>query len=331
MLVGQLDVLDLVGGEGGDLGQFFIHAHGLVGRDAPGHDRFDIGGVEVHDVVVLCVLVRSHGFPVGHGLLELVRSGGVLAALDVIKGGLVGIHVAHARPALDGHVAYRHALFHAHGVEDRPAVLVGVANAALYAQFLDDVKRHVLGGDAGFQHAVHVHAAHLQGVHGQALGGQNVPDLGGADAEGQRAEGSVGGGVGVAAGDGHAGLGQAHFRADDMNDALQARVEPEEGDAEFLHVFLDGAHHLLGLVVGEGPGLALGGHDVVHGGEGAVGIGHLQALFRHHVEGLGAGDLVDEVQADEKLVLAGRQFVHYVLIPDFVVQGSFAHFKTSSI
>ena len=68
-----------------------------------------------------------------------------------------------------------------------------------------------------------VTAIHRRPQLGQRLGGQHVLDLARADAEGQRAEGAVGGGVGVAAHDGHARLGEALLGADDVDDAL-ARV-----------------------------------------------------------------------------------------------------------
>jgi hypothetical protein len=45
---------------------------------------------------------------------------------------------------------------------------------------------------------------------------------------------------------------------------------------------------------------SIGGHDVVDGGEGAVGNSP-SARGREHAEGLGRGDLVDEVGADEEL------------------------------
>ena len=57
----------------------------------------------------------------------------------------------------------------------------------------------------------------------QGLRGHDVLDFAGADAEGERAEGSVGGGVRVAADDGHAGLGEAELGADDVDDALVGR------------------------------------------------------------------------------------------------------------
>ena len=55
---------------------------------------------------------------------------------------------------------------------------------------------------------------------GKALGGEHVLDFGSSDAEGERAESAVRAGVTVAAHDGHAGLGDAKLRADDVHDAL---------------------------------------------------------------------------------------------------------------
>ena len=53
--------------------------------------------------------------------------------------------------------------------------------------------------------------------------------LGGADPEGQRPEGAMGGGVGVAADDGHARLGDPLLGTDDVDDALAGIVQPVEG------------------------------------------------------------------------------------------------------
>ena len=65
----------------------------------------------------------------------------------------------------------------------------------------------------------------------QALGCQDVLDLAGADAESQRAKRTMGGGVAVAANDGHARLGQAQFRTDDVHHALVVAVQTEKADA----------------------------------------------------------------------------------------------------
>ena len=73
-------------------------------------------------------------------------------------------------------------------------------------------EHEVLGRDAGGQLAVHGDGDRLRAALGEGLGRQHVLDLAGADAEGERPEGAVGGGVGVAADDGHARLGEARAR-----------------------------------------------------------------------------------------------------------------------
>ena len=88
----------------------------------------------------------------------------------------------------------------------------------------------------GWQPAVDAHLAGLGLALEQALGGQDVLDLAGADAEGQGAEGAVGGGVAVAAHDGHARLGQAQLGADHVDDALLRAAEAVQRDAEFAAV-----------------------------------------------------------------------------------------------
>ena len=67
-------------------------------------------------------------------------------------------------------------------------------------------------------------------LHG--LGGQNVLHFRGADPEGQRAECAMGAGVAIAANDGHARLGKAELRTDDVHDPLFARLDIVERNAE---------------------------------------------------------------------------------------------------
>ena len=142
---------------------------------------------------------------------------------------------------------------------------------------------------------------------GQRLGGEDVLDLARADAEGQGAEGAVGGGVAVAAHDRHARQGQALLGADDVDDALAGVAHREDDDAELGAV---GPQHL-DLLAGDRVGdrlVGVGGRDVVVlGGDGEVGAAHGAAGEAEPVEGLGAGDLVDEVEVDvEQVGLARR-------------------------
>ena len=64
-------------------------------------------------------------------------------------------------------------------------------------------------------------------------------DLARADAERQRAERAVRGGVGVAADDRHARLGDAQLRPDDVDDALALGAERVQRDAELVAVGLE--------------------------------------------------------------------------------------------
>ena len=125
-------------------------------------------------------------------------------------------------------------------------------------------------------------------------------DLARADAEGQRAERAVRRGVGVAADDRHAGLGDAELRPDDVDDALAVGAERVDGDAELRAVALERLDlHAAELVLDErGGGGAVGRRVVVGGGERAVGAADRAAGEAQAVEGLRARDLVDEVQVD---------------------------------
>ncbi|KAG0927653.1 hypothetical protein G6F32_012824 [Rhizopus arrhizus] len=91
----------------------------------------------------------------------------------------------------------------------------------------------------------------------QALRGQHVADFAGADAERQRTERTMGGGVAVTADDGHAGLGEALFRCDHVDDAAVVRGHVEQLDA------------VLGAVARQRGDLRLGGGTGV--GQRAVG------------------------------------------------------------
>ena len=66
--------------------------------------------------------------------------------------------------------------------------------------------------------------------------------------------------------------------------------------------------------------LDVGGNDMVHGREGAARELDLAAAVAQQGEGLGRGDLVDQVQADEDLVLAGGKAADDVPVEDFFVE-----------
>jgi len=102
-----------------------------------------------------------------------------------------------------------------------------------------------------------------------------------------------------------------------VDDALLAGGAVEEGDAELGAVFTQLVHHGLGEVVLVGLDELVGRNDVVNGREGAVRESDFETEVAQHAEGLGGGDLVDEVGADEELGLAVGQGADGVGVPDF--------------
>ena len=166
----------------------------------------------------------------------------------------------------------------------------------------DDGEHDVLGGDVGGSVALDGDGHPLRPRLRQRLGGEHVLDLAGADAEGQRAERAVGGGVAVAAHDGHAGQRAALLGGDDVDDALAGVAHREVGDAELggvlaQHLDLAGRDRVGDRLVDVGRG-----DVVVLGGDREVGAADRAAGEAQAVERLRAGDLVDEVEVDVQQV-----------------------------
>jgi len=270
-----------------------------VWGNAPSDGRLDVLGGDFHDVIEMRIGIRGEGEPALGGFVEIVVVH-VWTAFEVFDGFGVGIDVAAAGATFDGHVADGHALFHGHALEDIASVFVGVADATVGAELTDDVEDHVLGVNAGAKIAVHLDAADFHFLQRDGLSGEDVADLAGADTEGDRSEGAVGGGVGIAAGNGGAWLGDALLRADDVDDALFAGFEVEIGDAKVIAVLADRIDHFrcqwVGWLI-----LIDGWDDVVDGREGALREFYREIEIPEHAESLWRSDLVNEVCADEEL------------------------------
>ncbi len=240
------------------------------------------------------------------------------AALQIGEGGLVGGDHARAGAGLDRHVADGHPGLHRELLDGGAAVLQDVALAAAGADLRDDRQDQVLGGDVLGQLAVDRDGHGLRAGQRQGLGGQDVLDLAGADAERQRAEGAVRGGVGVAADDRGAGLGQAQLGAHDVDDALLDVAQRVQPDAELGAVLAEG------LQLGAGDGVrdrlvdVEGRGVVVLGGDGEVEAPHLPAVLAEAVEGLRAGHLVQQVQIDEEEVGLALGAPDDVVVPDLL-------------
>ena len=127
-------------------------------------------------------------------------------------------------------------------------------------------------------------------------------------------------GVAVAARDGHARLREPELGSDHVHDALVDAVEAVEGNAELAAVALERRHHFFGEHVQKRPALIECRHDVVDRRKRAVRVGHCAAAHPQHIEGLRAGDLVNQMQPDEELCLPCRQLAHRVPVPDLLKQ-----------
>ena len=153
------------------------HRHGLPGIGAPGHVRFQPGGVDRNFLVEVRAGIRRQRLPVRDRLLPPPIRRRMGPPFHVGKRRLVGCHHPRARAALDRHVADRHAPFHRQIANRRPAVLDDMAAAAVDADSPNDAERHVLGGDAQWQRSLDGHRHRLRPALAQALGGEDVLDL----------------------------------------------------------------------------------------------------------------------------------------------------------
>jgi hypothetical protein len=104
-----------------------------------------------------------------------------------------------------------------------------------------------------------------------------------------------------------------------VDDALIGGLDVVELDAEVGAVFAQGLDLEGGDLVDDVEAVldAAGGDVVVHRGDGAVGAAELAAGQAEALEGLGAGDLVDEVQVNVENGGFARGLGYKVLLPDF--------------
>ena len=142
-----------------------------------------------------------------------------------------------------------------------------------------------------------------------------------ADAERQGAHGPVGGGVAVAANDGHAGERQALFRPNDVHDPLARVVYGNVRHGEVADIFLQGLQLKDAVRLRTYPPRR-GRHIVVGHGDGGARLTNLPARGAQTLERLRAGDFVNEVPVDVEDGRAVRQGLDDVGVPDFVEQGA---------
>ena len=263
------------------------NADAVIGRNAPRDGRFDVVGLESLHVVEFGIGVAGDGFPPRDRFVPIGGLRRAFTALEVVESNLVGIDVAAARAAFDGHVAHRHAFFHRHGGERTASEFVRETDSTFGGKLAQNEEDDVLGINAGLQFTVDLDLAHFEPRHRQRLRRQHVAHLAGADAERDRAECAVRRGVAVATGNRHAGLGQTLLWRDDVHHALFARTRLEQTDAVVAAVFVDGDHHFFGQAVGVRPRLVFGRNDVIDGGNRTLGERDLQPFEAQISKGLG--------------------------------------------
>ncbi len=305
--------------EGGDVA-VDADAHARVG--AVGDHRLELVRVEDDGLVVDGALVGGEGAPVGDGLVPIGARGGVAAAADVVEGGLVGGDETGPRAALDAHVADGHPLLHVERADGLARELEDVAGPATGADPRDEGEDDVLGTHAGLEGAVDADLVGLRLALEQGLGGEDHLDLARPDAERQRAERAVGGRVGVAADDGHAGLRQAELGADDVDDALGVAAVGVDRDAELGAVGLELPDLGGTLLVEDREAAGRGRGAVVRRGDGLARLADPGAPGAEPGEGLGAGDLVDEVEIDGEEGGGAVVLGDDVLVPDLLDEGA---------
>ena len=198
--------------------------------------------------------------------------------------------------------------------------------AARRADHADNMQDQILGGDAGRKIAFHAHFHRLRALQQQRLRGEHVLHLAGADAKGQRAHATMRGGMRIAADDRGAGQREALFRPDDVHDALFARGRAEIANAEILNVLFQRGELLRALRILDRQALARriqprgGRHVVIGHGQRQFGPANLAPGDAQRLEGLRAGDFVDQVAIDEDQAGTILAPLDHVRVPDLLVQ-----------
>ena len=273
----------LLGGGAVGFGQLFRGGDGFIDEntlsriDAPSDGGADFGSLEDLHVVVHGIGVGGHLPPLRDGGVPILAFGAVGAAFQVFEGFFVWVDVTDSGAALDRHVADGHALFNGEAFDRWAGILVGVASSTVDPKGTDDVEDNIFCVDAGAKFAPDLDLADFEGRERHGLGGQDVSNLAGADAESDRTESTVGGGMGISASDGGAGLGDALFWTHNVDDALLAGWNVEEGDTEFGAVFAEFLDHGVSQRILEGFDSLIGRNNMVDRGKGAIGEGDLQA------------------------------------------------------
>ena len=191
-------------------------AHFWIG--APGDKRCQTSGIQGQQTVEFRVFISVQGLPITHRRLPVFWCKAPVRY--IVEGLLIRGDHPHLRPPFNGHVAYGHALVHAHDRNRLPEKFHSVAHAKIRAVLSNQSQNHVFGIDSRLQMPVNFDA-HAFGLFlPNRLSGEDVLHFTGANPESQRPKRSMGRRVGIPTDDGFPGLGQAHFRSHHVDDAL---------------------------------------------------------------------------------------------------------------
>ena len=219
-------------------------------------------------------------------------------AREVLKRGVVGSDQAGSCPGFDRHVAHRHAFVHRHRTDRRSAVFDDEPGGAAEAELGNQRKHDVFRRHTGMQRAGHIHGEGFERRLQQALRGKGLLDFARPNANRQRAECAVRRRVAITTHDGHAGLRQPQFRADDVHDALMLAREAIACDPELPAVVLERIDLGLHDAVDDGQATARRRNRVIDRRHGEVWAADLQSSAAQTVEGLRRRELVQEMQID---------------------------------
>ena len=280
------------------IGHVLRDADAHAGVGAEGDHGFERVGVDVNGFVVLGAGIGGELAPDAEGFFPLGAFGCGGATGEILIGGVIGRNETGPRAAFDGHVADGHALFHGERANGGAGVFEDATVAAADADARDEIQDDIFGADAGTQGSIDTDFISERAALQQALRGEDVFHLTGADAERECTECAVRGGVAVTADDGLAGLREALFGSDDVNDALVLAERAVERDAEFVAVLFKLSDLRFGDLVDDGQRAIMRGDAVIGGADGEIGTAHFDAAFAEAGEGLGRGDFVHKVQVN---------------------------------
>ena len=301
-----------IGGDGAVNG----HAHARIG--AVGDHGRD-GGRIVHFLAVKNgIFIAAERFPLGDGLVPGCSLGCIGLAFQVGEGYLVRGDKSAAGPHLDGQVAQGKPPFHRQVAHGGTGILYEIPRCTGGGKLLHQVQGDIFRGDPFPQRALDADAHRFGLLLQDALRSQHHLHFGGADAECDGTHRPVGGGVRIAADDGHSRQGQPLLRSYYVDDPVARIHHPEMFQTELAGVGGEGLHLFARNRILDGFVLVVRGRIMVRHAENLVRTQAADAALAQPLESLRAGNFVAIQPVYVKLDGPGSGVVHHVGVPDFV-------------